>query len=116
MRYFVFGFGQFAAPQIQQREVEIRLGPVGIDLLGGDELRGGFDQGGLLLRRQCQEVGARQGSRRLDAHGSDGVVEQRRHRINKARRRRAWQGARRRHPDERLGIADRRLDCRLRHR
>ena len=45
---FGLGLGQFPAPQIEQSEIEMRLRPVGIDHLGGDELRSGLDQGRLL--------------------------------------------------------------------
>jgi hypothetical protein len=72
---FVFGLRQFPPPQIQYPEVEVGLWPVGIDLFRGDELIGGFDQGGLLVWRQRQQVGAGQCSRRLDAHGATRVAE-----------------------------------------
>ena len=91
----------------------MRLRPVGIDLLGGDELGGGRDQSSLLLRRQRQEIGSGQRPRRFDTDGANRVTEERSDCLNHCRRRRGRQGARRRHPDERAGIGERRLDRRL---
>ena len=51
---FFFGRGWVPPAQIQQPEIEVHLRPVGVHHLGGEKLRGGLDQGGLLLRRQPQ--------------------------------------------------------------
>jgi hypothetical protein len=54
----------------------MRLGPVRIYCLGSDELRGSFDEGGLLLRCQRQQVGSGESPRRLDANRANRIVEQ----------------------------------------
>ena len=94
----------------------MRLRPFGVDHLGGDELGSGLDQGGLLLGRQRQQIGSGECPRCFDADGANRIAEQRCGRINEARRRNARQGARRRRADERVGIAERRLDRGLRGR
>ena len=73
----MFAFDPVAAPHLQQAEIEMRLGAVRIDLLGGDEHRGRFDEGSRLLRRERQEIGAGERPRRLDADGANGIIEQR---------------------------------------
>ena len=113
---FRLRLGQLPATHVQQPEIEMSLRPLGIDHLGGDEFRGGLDQGGLLLRRQRQQVGSGQCPRRFDAHGSNRVAEQRSECHAADRRRRGWQGARRRGPDERARIGDRCLNRRFRGR
>jgi hypothetical protein len=46
------------------------LRPVGID-----EFLGGADKGGLLLRRQGQQIGSGQCPRRLDPHRADRIAK-----------------------------------------
>ena len=55
----------------------MRLGSVRVDHLGRDEFGGGSDEGGLLFRRQRQQVGSGERPRRLDPNGTNGITEQR---------------------------------------
>jgi hypothetical protein len=78
----------------------MRLWPLFVDHLRGNEFCGGFDEGGLLPQRQRQQVGSGQFPRGLDAHGLNGITEQRNGCLEDGPRRSDGERARRRGPDE----------------
>ena len=93
---FLLGFGELLPTHVQQPQIEMRLGPLGIDHLGGDELRCGFDQRCLLRGCQRQQVGSGQCPSRFDTDGSNRIAEKGSERFNDCGRRGGRQGTRRR--------------------
>ena len=89
---------------VQQSQVHVRLGTVGVEALGGHVLSQSSLQGGAV--RLQQAVGhAGQGARGLLAHVAHGVDEQRSQKLDARGRVGRLQGTGRRAPHKRAGVA-----------
>jgi hypothetical protein len=104
------GFHGLAELRLQDAQVEVRLWPVGIKLLGLPILRQRTVECRTLLGGQARFVKRRQYARRFNPHGPDGVLQQWCRQVQPGAGFYGFESRDSRHTDEGIGIREGRLD------